>query len=69
MRTLDPAHPTARLARDLALLWRIAGMLVQYLVGGARIRREYRRREAKGEMYWVDGSGPTRHREEPLHRR
>ena len=69
MRTLHAAHPAAGFRRDIALLRRIAGMLFQYLFAGGRLRREYRRKEARGEVYWVDGSGPTRHREAPLRRR
>lgn len=44
-------------------------MLYQYVFPGGRLRREYRRSEARGEIYWVDAAGPTRHREEPLRRR
>ena len=66
MRTLLAVRPRAGFRRDLALLWSIAGMLFQYLGAGGRLRREYRRKEARGEVYWVDGAGPTRHREEPL---
>ena len=68
MRTLEAAQATAGLKRDLALLQRIAGMLLQYVFAGGRLRREYRRKEARGEVYWVDASGPTRHCEEPLRR-
>jgi hypothetical protein len=68
MRTLQ-ARAAAGFARDLALLWRMAGMLFQYFVTGGRLRREYRRRESRGEVYWLDAGGPTRHREEPLRRR
>ncbi|HEY7409372.1 MAG TPA: hypothetical protein VII13_01445 [Vicinamibacteria bacterium] len=67
MRTLQAAPATA-LRRDLGLLWRIAGMVLEYVVAGGRLRREYRRREARGEVLWVDAAGPTRHREEPLRR-
>ena len=41
-------------------------MVFQYLVPGGRLRGEYRRKAARGEVYWVDAAGPTRHREEPL---
>jgi len=44
-------------------------MVFQYVVPGGRLRREYRRKAARGEVYWVDAAGPTRHREEALHRR
>ena len=69
MRTLEGVPRTTGLRRDAALLWRLAVMLFQYLVPGGRLRREYRRKEARGEVYWVDASGPTRHREEALRRR
>ena len=68
MRTLPSAPSASGFRRDLALLRRIAGMLVQYLLAGGRLRREYRRKQARGEVYWVDAAGPTRHREEPLRR-
>jgi hypothetical protein len=68
MRTLQATPFTTRVRRDLALLWRIAGMVMEYVVAGGRLRREYRRRQARGEVYWLDASGPTRHREEPLRR-
>jgi hypothetical protein len=68
MRTLESGPRTTVFRRDVALLWRLAVMLFQYLVPGGRLRREYRRREVRGEVYWVDASGPTRHREETLHR-
>jgi len=68
MRTLQ-ARNASGFARDLALLRRIAGMLFHYFVEGGRLRREYRRRVARGEVYWLDAGGPTRHREEPLRRR
>jgi len=66
MRTLHAAQSATGLRRDLALLRRIAGMVFEYLLAGGRLRREYRRKEARGEVFWVDASGPTRHREEPL---
>jgi hypothetical protein len=65
MRTLVSVQGSG-LRRDLVLLRRIAVMLFQYLVAGGRMRREYRRKEARGEMFWVDAGGPTRHREEAL---
>ena len=69
MRTVQAAQRESRLRRDVALLWRIAGMVIQYAFAGGRLRREYRRKEARGEVYWLDAAGPTRHREAPLHRR
>jgi hypothetical protein len=65
MRTLQSA-PSSGFRRDVVLLQRIAVMLFQYLVAGGRMRREYRRKEARGETFWVDAGGPTRHREAPL---
>jgi len=65
MRTLQ-GPTTTGLRRDLTLLRRIGGMVWQYLFQGGRLRRKYRRKQARGEIYWVDASGPTRHREEPL---
>jgi hypothetical protein len=44
----------------------MAAMLYQYWTAGGRLRREYRRRESRGEVFWVDDAGPTRHREESL---
>jgi hypothetical protein len=41
----------------------MAGMLWFYSTEGARLRRAYRDCEARGETYWVDAAGPTRHRE------
>ncbi len=67
MRTLDSARSSG-LRRDLALLRRIATMLYQYCFEGGRLRREYRRKEARGEVFWVDAGGPTRHREEAMRR-
>jgi hypothetical protein len=66
MRTLDSSPSESKLARDLKLLRRMAGMLYGYFVTGGRLRREYRRRERRGEVLWLDEAGPTRHREEPL---
>lgn len=69
MRTLNTADPERSLWQDLRLLQRIASMLLQYWVQGGRLRREYRRREASGEVLWLDAPGETRHREAALHRR
>jgi len=68
MRTLDIRPRPGRWIRDVTLLWRMAGMVVGYWTAGARLRREYRRREARGEVFWVDGEGPTSHREAALRR-
>ena len=69
MRTLEAAQLASGLKRDLLLLRRIAAMFVQYWVDGGRLRREYRRREACGEVFWVDARGPTHHREEAMRER
>lgn len=69
MRTLDAAGAPRAWRRDLALLLRMARMLVQYSTAGARVRRAYRRCAARGDVFWVDALGPTRHREEALRRR
>jgi hypothetical protein len=68
VRTLDTPNPKDGFLRDIALLRRLVAMLFQYWVGGGRLRREYRRRAARGEVYWVDASGGTRHRDEALRR-
>jgi hypothetical protein len=69
VRTLVTPGAPGALRRDLRLLLRMAGMLLQYATTGARLRRAYRRCEARGETFWVDAGGPTRHREEALRRR
>ena len=69
MRTLTPSDPALGLSRDLRLAYRIAAMVVQYWVQGGRLRRAYRRCEARGEVLWLDALGPTRHREASLHQR
>jgi hypothetical protein len=64
MRTLDGS---GRLS-DLRLLRKLCAMLWQYLTVGGRLRREYRLRESRGEVFWVDAQGPTEHREQSLRR-
>jgi len=66
MRTVTSTGATASLKRDLRLIWQIAAMILDYWLAGGRLRREYRRREARGEVLWLDEVGPTRHREAPL---
>jgi hypothetical protein len=68
VRTLAAAGTNA-LRRDLALLWGMTRMLLQYWTVGARLRGAYRRCQARGEVFWVDATGPTRHREEALRHR
>ena len=59
MRTIDEQFIKStsfwqKLGSDIRLLWRIGQMLFAYLVIGHRIRRAYRAKEARGEVYWVD---------------
>ena len=59
MRTLDEQNSRtfslrARIVRDLKLLWRIASMAKAYFRTGAAIRRSYREKERRGEIYYVD---------------
>ncbi len=59
MRTLDAQKaqsfsPGARAARDIKLLLRLAVMLTSYFTKGALIRREYRKRERRGEIYYLE---------------
>lgn len=59
MRTIDEqiikgSSFWPRLTRDVRLLLRIAQMLYAYLVIGRTIRRTYRDKEARGEIFWVD---------------
>ena len=48
VRTLQATSSRRALRRDIELLRRMAGMLVQYWTSGARLRRAYRRCEARG---------------------
>ena len=68
MRTLH-STPARSLWQDVRLLYRIGAMLLQYWVQGGRLRREYRRCEALGEVLWLDVLGPSRHREASLRER
>ena len=64
MRTLDSREHSSPLRRDLKLLGRMAGMLAAYWTAGLRLRRAYRRCEARGEVLWLDENQRTRHRDE-----
>jgi hypothetical protein len=55
--TLD-SRGASTLSRDLGLLLRMAAMIVGYWTVGARLRRSYRRCQARGEVLWLDGEGP-----------
>jgi hypothetical protein len=68
MRTLDTRNPVRGWRRDLRLLADLAAMLWVYWTTGARLRRAYRRAQLRGETFWIDEQGPTRHREAPLGR-
>jgi hypothetical protein len=59
MRTIDGHLITEtslwqRLKRNGRLLLRMGQMLFAYFVVGNRIRRVYRAKEARGEVFWVD---------------
>lgn len=62
MRTLDEQNTqsfslTARAKRNAKLLLRLVRMVKAYFTTGASIRRNYRDRERRGEIYFVDGTG------------
>ncbi len=69
MHTLAIRARASAWRRDVRLLSRMAAMLFHYVTAGGRLRRLYRRLEARGEVYWVDAGGATVHREEALRRR
>lgn len=59
MRTLDEQNTQSfslrsRLVRNAKLLRRLARMVKGYFTTGATIRREYREKERRGEVYYVD---------------
>lgn len=59
MRTVDnPASADQglwkKLGTDLALMRRLAGMMLFYWTKGRKIRAAYRRCEASGETFWLD---------------
>jgi hypothetical protein len=68
VRTLNAAVPRRSLWQDLRLLGSIASMLVQYWIAGGRLRRAYRLCEERGDVFWVDAQGETRHREASMYR-
>jgi hypothetical protein len=69
VRTTEAGAAGSAWRRDLVLLVRMASMVIGYLTAGARLRRAYRRCEARGEILFVDELGPTSHREEGLRSR
>lgn len=63
MRTLDQEFTIrvsrlARFRRDLRVLLRMTGMLWGYFRVGGRVRRAYRTKETRGQVYWIDESTP-----------
>lgn len=59
MRTLDEQNIgsvtlLARARRDFELLLRIVSMAFGYFTTGAAIRRRYREKQRRGEIYYVD---------------
>ena len=59
MRTLDEQNTRsfslrARAARNGKLLLRLARMVKAYFTTGAAIRRDYREKERRGEIYYLD---------------
>lgn len=59
MRTIDGKFTTStsawsRVWRDVRLLGHLGRQIVQYWTKGSRIRRSYRRKDDRGEVYWLD---------------
>ena len=59
MRTIDGKFTTStsiwsRVWRDARLLVRLGKQIIQYWTVGFRIRRSYRKKEARGEVFWLD---------------
>ena len=44
----------SRLQRDVVFLISLAKIIVYYWIAGGRIRKTYRRCQARREIYWVD---------------
>ena len=44
----------SRLRRDVVFLISLTKMIVYYWIAGRRIRKTYRRCQARGGTYWVD---------------
>ena len=62
MRTLDEQNTqsfslTARAQRNAKLLLRLFRMVKAYFTTGASIRRDYREKQRRGEIYFVDSTG------------
>lgn len=58
MRTIEDGmiarSRRARVARDLRVLRRMVRLLWAYFVAGALVRRRYRQKERRGEVFFVD---------------
>ena len=59
MRTLDGNFSKktslwSRLLRDVRLLARLGKQALGYAVTGGRVRRKYRAKQARGEVFWLD---------------
>ena len=64
MRTVEAGSTTQsslwrRLLRDWRHLIRLASMAVDYFTVGARVRRAYREKIARGEKFWLDRDPPV----------
>ncbi len=63
MRTVEAGPPPQfsfwrRLLRDWRHLRRLVSMAVDYFTVGARVRRAYREKIARGEKFWLDQKPP-----------
>ena len=54
----DDYSLSARARRDVSLLRRMAFMIYGYLTLGRRVRRIYREKEVRGEIFYVDQDMP-----------
>ncbi len=64
MRTVEAGPNTQfsswrRLLRDWRHLRRLASLTVDYFTVGARVRRAYREKIARGEKFWLDREPPV----------
>ncbi len=63
MRTVEAgpytqSSPWRRMLRDWRQLRRLVSMTVDYFTVGARVRRAYREKIARGEKFWLDREPP-----------
>jgi hypothetical protein len=58
MRTIEGAGAAesrpAQVARDLRLLGRLLRLVLAYFLSGALVRRRYRQKQRRGEVFFVD---------------